>query len=156
MSLSLLSLSRTPIMHVLVQFSRSVVSDSATPWTAARQAFLSITNSRSLLKLRSIELVMPPSHLILCRPCSSCLPSFPVSQLFALGGQSIGVSASASVLPMNIQDWFPLGWTETSRDPVCMECCSQTLRQETETTLGISSRKRFYTENEDVTKSLEE
>ena len=49
-----------------VQFSRSVVSDSATPWTAARQASLSITNSRSLLKLMSIESVMPSNHLILC------------------------------------------------------------------------------------------
>ena len=44
-------------------------------------------------------------------PFSSCLQSFPVSQFFASGSQSIGVSASASVLPMNIQDWFPLGWT---------------------------------------------
>ena len=154
-----------------------------TPWTAACQASLSFTNSRSLLKLMSIELVMPSNHLILCCPLlllpsifpririfsnesvlcigegngnplqysclensmdwgawwatvpglakswtrlsdftfpftlSSCLQSFPasgsfpMSQLFASGGQSIGVSASASVLPMNIQDWFPLGWT---------------------------------------------
>ena len=50
-------------------------------------------------------------------PCFSCLQSFPgsgsfpMSQFFISGGQSIGVSASASVLPMNIQDWFPLGWT---------------------------------------------
>ena len=51
-----------------VQFSCSVLSDSVTPWTAARQASLSITNSRSLLKLMSIELVMPSNHLILCRP----------------------------------------------------------------------------------------
>ena len=51
-----------------VQFNRSVVSDSATPWIAARQASLSITNSRSSLKLTSIELMMPSSHLILCRP----------------------------------------------------------------------------------------
>ena len=57
------------------------------------------------------------SHLILCRPLlllPSILPSirvFPMSQLFASGGWSIGVSASPSVLPMNIQDWFPLGWT---------------------------------------------
>ena len=51
-----------------VQFSRPVVSDSATLWIAARQASLSITNSWSLLKLMSIELVMPSSHLILCRP----------------------------------------------------------------------------------------
>ena len=89
----------------------------ATPWIAARQASLSITNSRSLLKLTSIELVMPSNHLILYCPLlllPSIFPSigyFPVSQLFSSGGQSIGVSASASVLPMNIQDWFPLGWT---------------------------------------------
>ena len=51
-----------------VQFSHSVMSDSATPWTTACQAFLSITNSRSLLKLMCIESVMPSNHLILCRP----------------------------------------------------------------------------------------
>ena len=60
---------------------------------------------------------MPSNHLIFCHPFSSCLESFPasgsfqMSWLFPSGGQSIGVSASASVLPMNIQDWFPLGWT---------------------------------------------
>ena len=60
-----------------IQFSRSVVSHSATPWTAAHQASLSITNSRRLLKLMSIELVMPCNHLILCRPLllSSIFPS---------------------------------------------------------------------------------
>ena len=105
----------------LIQFS-SVHSLSrvwlfATPWIAARQASLSITNSQSLLKLMSIELVMPSSHLILCHPLSSfpqSLPasrSFPMSQLFAWGGQSTGVSAPASVLPMNTQDLSPLGWT---------------------------------------------
>ena len=100
-----------------VQFSRSVVSDSATPWITARQASLSITNSRSLLKLISIESVMPSNHLILCCLFSFCLQSFPASgsfqicQFFASGGQSIGVLALASVFPMNIQDWFPLGWT---------------------------------------------
>ena len=89
----------------------------ATPWVAALQASLSLTNSRSSPKLMSIESVMPSSHLILCCPFSSCpqsLPasrSFPMSQLFPWGGQSIGVSASASVLPMNIQDQYPLGWT---------------------------------------------
>ena len=87
----------------------------ATPWTAARQASLSITNSQSLLKLMSIESVMPSNHLILC--CPLLLPifpasgSFPMSQLFASGGQSTGASAFASVLPVNIQDWFPLGLT---------------------------------------------
>ena len=65
----------------------------------------------------SIELVMPPKHLILCHPLlllPSIFPSigsFQMSQFFASGGQSIGVSASKSVLPMNIQDLFLLGWT---------------------------------------------
>ena len=84
----------------------------ATPWTAPCQASLSITNSQSLLKLMSIELVMPSSHLILCRPLllpPSIFPSIK-SQFFASGGQRIGISVSASVLPMNIQDWFPLEW----------------------------------------------
>ena len=89
----------------------------ATPWTSARQSSLSITNSQNLLKLMSIESVMPSNDLILCRPLFSCLQSFPasgsfqMSQLFASGGQSIGVSVSASVLPMNIQDWSLLGCT---------------------------------------------
>ena len=86
-------------------------------WTAARQALMSITNSQSLLKFVSIPSVMPSKHLILCRPLllpPSIFPSirvFPMSQFFASGGQSIGVSASTSVLLMNIRDWFPLGWT---------------------------------------------
>ena len=61
-----------------VQFSRSFGSNSATPWTAACQPSLSITNSRSLLKLMSIKLVMPSNHLILCRPLL-LLPSIPPS-----------------------------------------------------------------------------
>ena len=86
-----------------------------TPWTAAHQASLSITNSRSLLKLMSIASVMTCNHLILCRLLLTHLQSFPVSgsfqmsQFFTSGDQSIGVPAS--VLPMNIQDWFPLEWT---------------------------------------------
>ena len=82
----------------------------ATPWSAARQASLPITNSQSLPKPMSIESVMPSNHLILCCPLlllPSIFPSirvFQMSQLFAWGGQSIGVSASASVLPMNTQD----------------------------------------------------
>ena len=89
--------------------------DSVTPWTTAHQASLSFTISQSLIKLMSIESVMPYSHLILCCPLlllPSIFPSirvFPMSQLFASGGQSIGVSAS--VLPKNIQDSFPLGLT---------------------------------------------
>ena len=74
----------------------------ATPWTAAHQASLSITICQSLLKLMSIESMMlfPASR------------SFPMSRLFALGGQSSRASSSTSVLPMNIQEWFPLGSTD--------------------------------------------
>ena len=109
------------LQNVTCQFS-SVQSLShvrlfATPWTAARQASLSITNSQSVPTLMFIELVMAFNHLILCRPFSSCRQSltgsgsFPVSQLFAWGGQRIRVSALASVLPKNTQGWFPLEWT---------------------------------------------
>ena len=88
-----------------------------TPWIAAHQASLSITNFQSLPKLMSIELGMPSNHLILCHPLFPHLHSFPeswsfqMSQFFASGGQSIGASASTSVLPKTSQDWFPLGWT---------------------------------------------
>ena len=97
--------------------SHSRVPLFVTPWTAVRQASLSIANSWSLPKLMSIESVMPSNHLILCRSLLLPLQSFPasrsfqMSQFFASGGQSIRVSASASVLPMNIQGWSPLGWT---------------------------------------------
>ena len=98
-----------------VQFS--CVQLFATPWTAAPQASLSFTNSQSLLKLMSIESVMPSNHLILF--CTLLLPpsTFPIIRVFSnesvlhSGGQNIGVSASASVLPMDIQDGFPLGLT---------------------------------------------
>ena len=81
-----------------------------TSWTAACQASLPITNSRSLLKLMSKESVMPYNHLILCRPLllpPSVIPSIRVSSnelVLPSGGQSIEVSASASVLPLNSQD----------------------------------------------------
>ena len=106
-----------PLVYISSVQSFNYVWLFATPRTAAHQASLSITNSRSLLKLMSIESVMPSNHLILCRPLSSCLQSFPasgslqMSKFFTSGGQSIRVSASASVLPMNIQDWFLSGWT---------------------------------------------
>ena len=89
----------------------------ATPWTATRQASLSITNSWSPPKPMSIVSAMPSNHLILCHPLllwPSIFPStrsFQMSQLSSSGGQSIGVSASTSVPPMNTQDWSPLGWT---------------------------------------------
>ena len=108
-----------PPLNASVQFS-SVAQLCLTlrpPWTAAHQASLYITNSRSLLKIMSIALVMPSNHLILCRPLSSCLQpfpasgSFPMNQFFVSGSQSIGVSALASVFTMNIQGWFPSGLT---------------------------------------------
>ena len=102
----------------LVQFSSvpllSPVWLFVTPRTEAHQASLSIANSQSLLKLMSIESVMPSNHLIFCHPLlllPLIVPSikvFIVSQFFTSGGQNIGGSSSASVL-MNIQDWFPLG-----------------------------------------------
>ena len=89
----------------------------ATPWIAARQASLSITNSGSSLKLTSIKSMMPSSHLILCHPLL-LLPSIPPSiRVFSnestlhMRWPNIGVSASASVLPMNTHNWSPLGWT---------------------------------------------
>ena len=90
----------------------------AAPWTTAHQASLSITNSRSLCKPMSIESVMPSSHLILCHPIlllplvPPSIRVFPMSQLFAWGGQSTGVSALALFLPKKSQGWSPewTGW----------------------------------------------
>ena len=73
-------------MHIRlssVQFSRSVISDSATPWTAACQASLSITNARSLLKLMPIESVMPSNHLVLCCPLLLPPSIFPSIRVFS-------------------------------------------------------------------------
>ena len=116
-----------PSIHIQfssVQFSHSVMSDSLRPHglqpaslSIYCQTSLSITNSQSLLKLMSIESVMPsnmPSSVVLFSYHLQSLPasgSFQMSHLFASGGQSIGLSASSSVLPMTIQDWFPLAWT---------------------------------------------
>ena len=80
-----------------------------TPWTAARQTSTACSNSCPLSQWCHPTI---SSSVIPFSSCPQSLPeSFPMSQLFAWGGQSIGVSASASVLPMNIQDWFPLGLT---------------------------------------------
>ena len=134
-------------------FSGSMISVSqfwlfVTTWTPAHQTSLSITNSWSLLKLMSIELVMPSNHLILCRLLlllPSVFPSirvffffFPVSQFFISGGQSIGASASASVLPMNIQDWFPLGWLVWSCSPRDSQGSSPTPQSESINSLALS------------------
>ena len=89
----------------------------AVPWTIACQASLSLTISWSLPKFMAMESVMLSSHLILCHPLllpPSIFPSigdFTMSRFFTSGGQSTGVSASASVLSMSTQGWFPLGWT---------------------------------------------
>ena len=106
---------------IVVQFSHSVVSDSLWPHELQHaRPTLSITNSQSLLKLISIESVMPSSYLILCCPLPLPPSIFPSIRVFSNRSlfpirwpQSIGVSASTSVLPMNTQDWYwsPLGWT---------------------------------------------
>ena len=89
-----------------------------TPWIAAGQDTLSITNSQSSLKLMCIKLVMPSSHLILFRPLLLLPPIpprirvFPMSQRFAWGGQSIGISALASFLPKKSQGRSPSEWTD--------------------------------------------
>ena len=102
-----------------VLFSRSFMSDSLwPPWTAACHISLSTTNSQSLLKLMSIKLVMPSSHLILCRPLLLLPSIFPSIRIFSnelaltSGSQSIVTSASASFFLMNIQSWFSLGLTD--------------------------------------------
>ena len=90
---------------------------SATPWITARQASLSITSSRSLLKLMPIESVMPSSHLILCRtllllpPIPPASGSFPMSQLFAWGGQSMEFQLQYHSFQWTPLDSFPLRWT---------------------------------------------
>ena len=101
----------------MLLFRQSHIWLSAAPWTAAHQASLTFTISQSLLKLMSIESMMPSNHLLFC--ClllllPSIFPSngvFSMSQLFASSGWRIRASISASVLPMSIQDWFPLGLT---------------------------------------------
>ena len=96
-----------------LSFVRLFVTPWSQPWSGACQASLSITNSWSLYKLMWCY----PTISASVSPFSSHLQSFPasgsfqMSQFFAWGGQRIGVSASASVLPVNIQDWSPLGWT---------------------------------------------
>ena len=101
--------------HILVVQSFSHLRPSVSPQTAARQASLSITNSRSLLKPMSIASVMPSNHLILCRPLFLPPSIFPSNRGFSndwaicISWPSIGASASA--LPVNIQGWFPLGLT---------------------------------------------
>ena len=104
---------------VSVQFSSVTcrVQLFETPWTAARHSSLSITNSQSLLKLKSTELVMPSNHLIFCRPLLLLPSIFPSIRVFSnesalrIRWPKYWSFSSTSVLPMNTQDWFPLEWT---------------------------------------------
>ena len=102
---------------VSVHFSHSVMSDSLRPHESQHARPPCPSPIPGVYSNMSIQLVMPSSITSSVIPCSSCpqsLPasgSFPVNQLFARGGQSTGVSASASVLPMNTQDLSPSGWT---------------------------------------------
>ena len=97
--------------------SLSCVWLSATPWITACQASLSITNSWSSLKLMSIKSVMLSSHLILCHRLLLLPPIPPSIKVFSnestlhMGWPNYWVSAFASFLPKNTQDWSPLEWT---------------------------------------------
>ena len=103
-----------------VQFS-SVTQSCPTPCDPMNrrcQASLSITNSRSLLKLMSIKSVMPSNHLILCHPLLLLCPIPPSIRVFS-NESALSIRcpkywnfASTLVFPMNAQDWFPLGWTD--------------------------------------------
>ena len=138
----------SPASTISLKFS-SVLSISrvrlcATPWTAARQASLSITNCQSLPKPTSIESVMPSNHPILFHPLLLLPSIFPSIRVFSnesalcIRWPNIGVSASTAVLPMNTQDWSALGWTgwspcstrnpqESSPTPQCKSINSSAL-----------------------------
>ena len=102
------------IVHV-VSLQLSHARMFVTPWTAARQVSLSITNSQSLLKLMSIESVMPSNHLILCHPLLLLPSIFPSIRVFShetiLHIRWPKYWSFSINIPVNIQDWFPLGWT---------------------------------------------
>ena len=105
--------------HNAVDQSLSCVQLFVTPWTAAHQASLSFTMSQSLLKLMSIELVMPSNHLNLCRPLLLLPPIYPSIRVFSQHpGSVLHITwpkywsfVSAKVVPMSSQGWFPLGLT---------------------------------------------
>ena len=113
------------LSHPCITNGKNISSDQllsrvwlfVTPWTAACQASLSVTTPRVYSNSRPLSQWCHPTISSSVVPFSSRPQSFPalwsfqMSQLFSSGGQSMGVSASASVFPMNIQDWFPLGWT---------------------------------------------
>ena len=106
---------RDPVFSCCCSVAKSCPT-FCTPWTAACRASLYFTVSLSLLKLMSIESVMPSNHsssvsLFSFPQSFPASGSFPMNQLFTLGGQNIGASASAPVIPMNIKGWFPLELT---------------------------------------------
>ena len=123
------SASGFPVLHCLpVQFS-SVAQSCLTlcdPMNCSTPGLPVHTNSRSLPKLMSIESMMPSSHLILCHPLLLLSSIFPSIRVFSnesalhIRWPSIGISASTSVLPVNTQDWSPLGWTGYR---VCSHSC---------------------------------
>ena len=102
------------VFYLFVQFNHIQLCD---PIDCSTPGFPVHPNSRSLLKLKSIKSVIPSDHFILCCPLllrSSIFPSiriFSNESVLRIRWPSICISTSASVLPMHIQDWFPLGWT---------------------------------------------
>ena len=125
------------VLFASVQFSHSVLSNSVTSWTTARQASLSISTPGIYSNSCPLSWWCHPTISSSVVPFSSspqslwASGSFQMSQLLAWGGQSIGVSASASVPPMNTQDWSPLGWTgficlvnslKVLRSKSCLSC----------------------------------
>ena len=110
-------------LYLIITFNGVVVQSlsrawlPATPWTAGCQASLSFTISRSLLKLISIESVIPTNHLVLCHPLPLLPSIFPQIRVFSnepafcIRWPKYWSVSFSTVLPMNIQDWFPLGLT---------------------------------------------
>ena len=107
----------TLLAKIQISSVHSGMSDSLWPHGLQHQASLFITNSQSLLKLMSIDSVMPSNHLILCHPLFLLPSTFPSIRVFSnesalhIRGPKYWISAPTSVLPMNTQDWSPLGWT---------------------------------------------
>ena len=105
------------------------------PRTIAHRASLSFTIFQSLLKLMCIELVLPSNHLILCHPFLLCFQSFLASGSFPMS--RVFESASVSVLPMNIQVWFPLGWTGLISKGLSRVFCSTTIKSINSSVLSL-------------------
>ena len=133
-----------------VQFSHSVMFDSATPWTAACQASLSITNSRSLLKLMSIKLVMPFNHLILCHPLFLLPSVFPSIKVFSnesvlpsrwpkYWSFSFNISPSNEYSRLNIS--FRINWL----DLLAVQGTLKSLLQHHSSEASILQRSAFFT-----------